>query len=202
MDGLVIMNMSLELIAADGGATAILSGLSQDQGLTTEQELRIPEEVREALASRRAAGLPTTGAITFRIGAQSYNCRAFMIQSNESAKTPQMLALYMQKDSSVTDAIDVVAAQYHLTDREQEALKGIAIGLTSKEMADRMNISPNTVKSFLRIIMLKMGAATRTGIVSKLLEHSNNNYNGKHNGSLNGNHNGTRFFVVRIGGQR
>ena len=117
-----------------------------------------------------------------------------MIQASETARTPQMLALYMQKDSSVTDAIDVVAAQYHLTDREQEALKGIAIGLTSKEMADRMNISPNTVKSFLRIIMLKMGAATRTGIVSKLLEHSNNNYNGKHGGNLNGNQNGTSSF--------
>jgi DNA-binding CsgD family transcriptional regulator len=180
------MNMSLELISVDGGATAILGGLTSDRGLVTERELRIPEEVREALAVRKAAGMPTTGSINFLIGAQSYNCRVFMIQPNESAKTPQMLALYLQKDSSVTDAIDVVAAQYQLTEREQEALKGIAIGLTSKEMADRMNISPNTVKSFLRIIMLKMGAATRTGIVSKLLEHSNNNHNGKLNGNLNG----------------
>lgn len=185
MDGLVVVTMSMELISADGGAIAILGGLSQ-HGPTSE--ISIPGEIREALASRKAAGLSTTGTITFRIGTQSYNCRAFIIQANESAKTPQMLALYMQKDSSVTDAIDVVAAQYHLTDREQEALKGIAIGLTSKEMADRMNISPNTVKSFLRIIMLKMGAATRTGIVSKLLEHSNNNHNGKHNGHHNGGH--------------
>ena len=170
MDGLVVMTMSMELISADGGATAILGGLSQDRGPGMERELRIPEEVREALNNRSASGLPTTGTITFRIGAQSYNCRSFMIQASETARTPQMLALYMQKDSSVTDAIDVVAAQYHLTDREQEALKGIAIGLTSKEMADRMNISPNTVKAFLRLIMGKMGVSSRTGIVAKLFD--------------------------------
>ena len=36
-----------------------------------------------------------------------------------------------------------------------------------------MNITPNTVKSFVRIIMIKMGVGTRAAIVSKLLEYSN-----------------------------
>ena len=52
-----------------------------------------------------------------------------------------------------------------------------------------MNISPNTVKSFLRIIMIKMGAGTRSGIVGKLLEYSNTapgNNNGDSNGHTNG----------------
>ena len=44
------------------------------------------------------------------------------------------------------------------------------LGLTSKEVAIRMNISPNTVKAFLRLVMGKMGVTTRAGIVAKLLE--------------------------------
>ncbi len=77
------------------------------------------------------------------------------------------------RDTSIPNAIEMVASQYHLTDREQEVLRGIAIGLTSKETAERMNISPNTVKSFRHIIMIKMGAGTRSGIVGKVLEYSN-----------------------------
>ncbi len=61
-------------------------------------------------------------------------------------------------------------SEYSLTDREKEALIGVAMGLTSKELAVRMKISPNTVKAFLRLIMVKMGATTRAGIVGRLLD--------------------------------
>jgi DNA-binding CsgD family transcriptional regulator len=31
-----------------------------------------------------------------------------------------------------------------------------------------MNVSPNTVKTFFRLVMMKMGVNTRAGIVGKL----------------------------------
>ena len=34
---------------------------------------------------------------------------------------------------------------------------------------ERMNVSPATVKVFLRHIMLKMGVATRSGVIGKLI---------------------------------
>ena len=40
-------------------------------------------------------------------------------------------------------------------------------GLTSKQIAERMSISTNTVKAFLRLIMIKMDVSTRSGIVGK-----------------------------------
>jgi len=43
-------------------------------------------------------------------------------------------------------------------------------GLTSKEIADEMRISPSTVKSFLKLVMTKVGATSRTGIIAKILE--------------------------------
>jgi len=42
-------------------------------------------------------------------------------------------------------------------------------GFTSKEIAQRMNISPNTVKAFIRLVMVKMGASTRSGIVGMIV---------------------------------
>ena len=59
--------------------------------------------------------------------------------------------------------------EFHLTNREQEVLKLLIMGLTNKEMADRMGISANTVKAFVHLVMLKMGTSGRSGIVAKVL---------------------------------
>jgi len=48
-------------------------------------------------------------------------------------------------------------------------------GLTSKEIANRMGISPNTVKAFLRLVMVKMKVSTRSGIAGKIAGSSRAN---------------------------
>ena len=72
------------------------------------------------------------------------------------------------------DPLSAVMSSYHLTEREAEALRGIALGLSTKEMADRMGISPNTVKSFVRLIMIKLNVTSRAAIMVKLLEKNGN----------------------------
>jgi DNA-binding NarL/FixJ family response regulator len=48
----------------------------------------------------------------------------------------------------------------------------LCLGLTDKQIADKMDISPNTVKCFVRLIMIKMGVGTRTGVMAKILAHT------------------------------
>lgn len=168
-DGLLVLDASLNPVAADRGAAAILATANQD---SPGQALHLPPELAEPLKEHQANGLPAN--LQFRAGNAGYNCRAF-IMNPQNAETGQVLvALHFQKDNSVSNSIARVAAHYHLTEREQQALEGIAAGLTSKEIASGMNISPNTVKSFLRIIMLKMDVPTRVGLVGKLLEYKDN----------------------------
>jgi DNA-binding CsgD family transcriptional regulator len=69
------------------------------------------------------------------------------------------------------DVVDIVAREHNLTDRERDILLGIAAGLTTKEMAARMNVSPNTVKSFIRLVMVKTLVSSRTELLAKLLDH-------------------------------
>lgn len=203
-EGMVVLTMSLELIGADEGATAILSRSNLDDPSLDDEKVCIPDEIREILGRNRFENNNDAliSKMHFRTGKEVYNCRVFVMQPNDLEDGQPMLALHMQRDTSVPNAIEMVSSQYHLTDREQEVLRGIAVGLTSKETAERMNISPNTVKSFLRIIMIKMGAATRSGIVGKLLEYSNttnNNGNGTngngHGHSTNGHVNGGSSHV-------
>jgi DNA-binding CsgD family transcriptional regulator len=70
--------------------------------------------------------------------------------------------------SSVAELSDLLQ-QFDLTPREMEAVALLVEGLTSKEIATRMDISPNTVKAFLRLVMLKMNVSTRSGIVGKIV---------------------------------
>lgn len=130
----------------------------------------IPQEIKKKLSRRDKAGIPILENTPIHLGKDVYNLRVFVIQNGLAAQP--ILALYVQRAYRVNDPLEDIAVQYNLTARERETVKGISAGLTSKEMAERMNISPNTVKSFLRVIMLKMGTTTRSGIVSKLLEHS------------------------------
>ena len=62
-----------------------------------------------------------------------------------------------------------VSQRFHLSRRELETVCHLVNGLTTKEVAARMSISPNTVKQFVRLAMSKMGVSTRAGIVGKAL---------------------------------
>ncbi len=166
--GLVLMDLSLKLIACDRGAAAILNYPNQP-GAKQDPASFIPQEILDIIRSRKPSDLSLVKT-HFRMGKSEYIWRAHLMESQNGLSQP-LVALHLEKVSSTSDAIYEVAAKYHLTDREQEALRGISMGLTSKEVAARMNISPNTVKAFLRLIMIKMGVTTRAGIVANLLQN-------------------------------
>jgi hypothetical protein len=44
-----------------------------------------------------------------------------------------------------------------------------------------MNISPNTVKAFVHLVMVKMGVSTRSGIIGKMVgvDNTRNGSNGE-----------------------
>jgi len=75
--------------------------------------------------------------------------------------------------SPVTEDIDLralnIGHKYQLSQREGEAVRFLIEGLTNKEIAARMGISPDTVKVFLRLAMMKMGVSSRSGIMSKFI---------------------------------
>ena len=57
-----------------------------------------------------------------------------------------------------------------LSSRESEVLAMLADGLTGEEIAQRLVLSPETVRTHVRNAMLKLDARTRTGAVVKALD--------------------------------
>ena len=167
--GLILMDLSLNVVAFDRGAAAILGPLNQADGETVALT-QIPKDILDSIRTRKPMGSSPL-KMYFRLGRGEYSCRTYLVDFPSGPFRQAIVALQLEKLSSINDAIYQAGAKYHLTEREQEALRGILMGLTAKEVANQMNISPNTVKAFLRLIMIKMGVATRAAIVAKILQN-------------------------------
>ena len=125
-------------------------------------------ELISAQLVRRNAPLPAF-ASEFSSGNRRYQCRAFRLEKQLNG-TSSPVALLFERSPSTDAALFQVAKEFNLTPREQRTVQLLLDGLTSKEIASRMNVSPNTVKTFLRMVMVKMGTSTRSGVLSKLFD--------------------------------
>jgi DNA-binding CsgD family transcriptional regulator len=167
-EGLLIVDGSFRPIALDCGAQAILDDVNAHCG-RSDGAGTLPPEILSLLNAR--SDLHSDAAeIGFSSGDHDYRCRTFLVRPRNGSAIQPMLALHLKRELSIAEAVHQVSVDYRLTDREQEALMGVSMGLSSKELAARMNISPNTVKAFLRLIMIKMGTSNRAGIIGKLLD--------------------------------
>jgi DNA-binding CsgD family transcriptional regulator len=166
-EGLLLMNLTLDRVALDRGASEILN-CPNPPGVKVDPMSYIPKPVRDLL--RRSVYEPLQVTVYFPIGEQLYLWRAYRLDGNSSFIREPLVVLHVEKVEAESDPISEVAGKYSLTDRERETLRGVSMGLASKELAQLMGISPNTVKAFLRMIMLKMGVTSRGGIVANLLQ--------------------------------
>jgi len=81
--------------------------------------------------------------------------------------------LYNQSESKIIEAVKTLLADYDnnlsnsedvLSKREQDTLRLIALGLTQKEIADKLFISTHTVVSHRKNITRKLGIKTVSGL--------------------------------------
>ena len=93
----------------------------------------------------------------------------------------QGIFAYLEKQSFERDIFLRLAAEAYatqqatnelarLTDREREALDWLIQGLTNKEIAEKLVITPNTVKRHLKAIFEKLEVNTRSAAVARALE--------------------------------
>src|ERR1039457_4784495 len=106
---------------------------------------------------------------SFKSGNRRYLCQSSEVACNENHSLQPAFILLVKRDTaSSRSALAEISAQFGLTQREGEAVDFLLQGLTTKEIATRMQISPNTVKAFVRLVMVKMKVSTRSGIAGKI----------------------------------
>jgi DNA-binding CsgD family transcriptional regulator len=185
--GVVLLDAQLRLVHYTAEAATIL-------GYTSKLGDNVPLDfVKAATRFQLANPSKAAAAAEFTSGRRRYRCRAFLLDSNgngngngnghgpapgvgavafsHSADHSQpKIAVVLERVFTQPADITRWSEAYQLTTRECETVKLLMKGLTSKEIANEMCISPNTVKSFLKLVMAKVGASNRTGIIAKILE--------------------------------
>jgi len=165
--GFLLMDSSLRPVSFNAEAIEILSYPDRQPGLR-HSDLLLAAKVRSSLVSRQARS-ESHFVTEFRSGRRRYFCRAFCVDSCAKDPSHPSIAVLLERGPSGLVPLSEVSRQFNLTPREREVLEYLLQGLASKAIANRMNISPNTVKAFLRTIMIKTGASSRSAMVGRIL---------------------------------
>ncbi|HEY7097132.1 MAG TPA: LuxR C-terminal-related transcriptional regulator [Terriglobales bacterium] len=164
--GFIVVDTELNLVASNQEAVKILLFPRAPDKLT-EARNQLFAKIRSQLNGDGFTDCATS-VREFRSGKRVYFCRSFLLQPVDSSGSQGLTLLLFQRRPSPLTALSEVSVRYALTPREQYAVQLLLGGLTSKEIAREMGVSPNTVKAFLRMVMVKMGVTTRSGIVGKI----------------------------------
>ena len=110
------------------------------------------------------SSLASTSRVEFSSGRRKYVGLAIPLV--KWRRPPSVaVALVLERNGTASRGVVGLSESFHLTEREREVVELLIQGLTNKEIAGRMNISPNTVRAFIRMVMGKLGVSTRSGIV-------------------------------------
>jgi len=163
--GFLLADANLKPLYANGAAVSILGYAGA--GAASQGVVSLQERLRSILHVERFPLECSTTA--FASGRRRYVCRPFLLESRQNHTRPPMVALLLERCPQ--EGLDLCEAsrRYHLSPRERETVQHLIHGLTTKEVAECMSVSPNTVKQFVRLIMTKMGVTTRSGIIGKLM---------------------------------
>lgn len=161
--GLVLIDTSLNPVYVNSTARQVISyAVGKDQLSQTDLWAAIRTKVVEI-----KEGQLHSLAILIS-GRRKYACRALRLESGQSVREQARYALVLERISRRRESLRRMVEQYGLTPREREIALLLTEGLTSKEIAQRLNISPHTVKGYLNFLMRKVGVTTRSGIVGML----------------------------------
>lgn len=163
--GFLLADESLKPIYANDAAVLILNYARP--GTPSQPAPILQERLRTIYDDERVA--VESSATTFLSGRRRYTCRRFLLESRSGHLQPPMIALLLERSAREAFDLSEASRRYHLSRRECETVQHLMHGLTTKEIAECMTVSPNTVKQFIRLVMTKMGVTTRSGIVGKLL---------------------------------
>ena len=165
--GFLLMGPSLAPIYANSEAIRILA-YPEDPKRFTSPSGYISKKVQSVLMEGRSSR--STFVAEFTSGKRRHLCRTFSLGSDalNDFRQPTVAVVLERKVLGSLDSFSA-ASRFNLTSREQEAIEFLVLGLTNKEIANRMNISPNTVKAFIKLIMMKMRVSTRSAVVSTIL---------------------------------
>jgi len=167
--GVLLLNSHFQPVHYNAEAVNILGYPKKTRSAPSLESAFTPSQ----LTSLQKPAVPVV--LEFTSGRRRYLCRAFHLDGGGTVDRrvqPRLVLVFERESKDAGDDIARLSEQFQLTNRESETVKLLLRGLTSKEIAMEMCISPNTVKAFLKLAMAKVGASNRTALVARLFNRA------------------------------
>ena len=169
--GLLLLDTAQGTVAYNLEAVRILAFPAQPDRIKNVQAFMY-SSIRRQLACKRWS---ETSAFVgeFKSGRRTYTCQVSTISSGSVRSTSDgaKLALLLERQPSTAAFLTKkMSKRFGLTEREKQIVELLMQDMSNKELAEFMSISPNTVKAFLRAIMMKLNVSSRAGIIGKILD--------------------------------
>jgi DNA-binding CsgD family transcriptional regulator len=164
--GFLLLDADLNLVASNDAALQILCFPSEASKIK-QPKVFLADRVRTALFDHQIRDRKVF-VREVQSGKRRYLCKSFQVSCNGHPTPQPSFAVLLERGASGSMSPTELSERFALTQRECETVEYLLQGLTSKEIAARMKISPNTVKAFLRLVMVKMKVSTRSGIAGKI----------------------------------
>jgi DNA-binding CsgD family transcriptional regulator len=168
--GLIMVDASARVVGSNAEGLQILTFPEHPRNIRN-LHVWLTRKLRSSLVEKQS---PSGLAGKVQSARRTYLCRSFPLglpenHDNGLAHSGGLAIVMIERKSNESVTIAEISERFGLTAREQETVEFLREGFTSKEIAQRMKISPNTVKAFIRLVMVKMGVSTRSGIVGKIV---------------------------------
>jgi DNA-binding CsgD family transcriptional regulator len=167
--GVMLVDAGFRVIASNPEVLQILTFPERPEQIH-DLDSCVANKLRSKLVHRQSAS-GMAGEV--RSARRTYLCRFFSLDpvvspKDISARSGRLQIVMIERKSPGAASILEVSERFGLTRRELETVQFLLEGFTSKEIAQRMSISANTVKAFIRLVMAKMDVSTRSGIAGKV----------------------------------
>ncbi|HTX57479.1 MAG TPA: response regulator transcription factor [Candidatus Acidoferrales bacterium] len=179
-DGVALLATStrrIELVgyAPNGKAALEMAPLAAPDVILLD--LRLPDILAPELIGMLRRAVPDARIIIFTAYPDhpavcaALDAGACGIVTKDAARTDlaSVIVGAMQNEDAAPQAVPN-RSQTMVGRREYDVLRRVAIGETNHEIAEAMNLSPNTVKAYLRNLMQKLDARNRVEAISRARE--------------------------------
>ena len=157
----VLMDVRMPRLGGIRATQAILRAVP-----STRVVILTVEEAQARLGEALQAG--AAGYLLKNIGAAELARAVRLTAQGHAVVHPTLTRQFLDEIRRLTRGVN---ASPSLSAREVEVLQMIAYGATNREVGEALNISPQTVKTYLERIFNKLGVSDRTRAVAVALKH-------------------------------
>ncbi|WP_306362972.1 helix-turn-helix transcriptional regulator [Nocardia sp. CC227C] len=164
--GMLLFDSEGALVSINDEARDLLARLPPGPATPTPLGIDLPLPVWILSTAGRARLTGTSARIRIRSGSGRWLvCHASCLR--DANGRPGMTAMVIEP-ATPSEVAALVLAAYELTRRELDVVEQIARGLPTAEIAEKLHLSPHTVRDHVKAIFDKVGVTSRGELVAKL----------------------------------